>query len=251
MSLCCKQGWPMMNNEGGEGTQSGGRGAAAGKPACFPREIPKCWGGVLHRNQVAELRWGRKPFCWGVVQHGNRSPQAELQAQPDPKHHCLAPWLKPVLSLTLAPEIRGELICHTVHKSFVHVCFLTEFCPVAILYVVNFITSCHQACQPIILRGDVSVREIQYHKFISCLFILSVNEHFLGTYHLPWFPGMPNTQSWTKGVNFLPFCVCCLLQPISLALHLYIQFTFGKYWQLASPFQTLVLRTCNTTVTRA
>lgn len=159
MSLCCKQGWPMMNNEGGEGTQSGGRGAAAGKPACFPRETPKCWGGVLHRNQVAELRWGRKPFCWGVVQHGNRSPQAELQAQHDPKHHCLAPWLKPVLSLTLAPEIRGELICHTVHKSFVHVCFLTEFCPVAILYVVNFITSCHQACQLIILWEVMSVWE--------------------------------------------------------------------------------------------
>lgn len=116
MSLCCKQGWPMMNNEGGEGMRSGGRGAAAKKPACFPRETPQCWGGVLHRNQVAELRWEKKPFSWCVVQYGSRSPPAEQQAQHDPKHHCLAPWLKLILSLTLAPEIWGKLNCHTVHS---------------------------------------------------------------------------------------------------------------------------------------
>lgn len=79
MSLCCEQGWPVMNNEGGEGTQSGGRGAAARTPSGFPRETPQCRGGVW-RNQVAGLRWGSKSFYLGEIQQGTGSSQAEWQA---------------------------------------------------------------------------------------------------------------------------------------------------------------------------
>lgn len=75
------------------------------------------------------------------------------------------------------------------------------------------------------LRGDVSVKKSSITNSFIHLFILSVNEHFLGTYHLPWFPGMPNTLSWAGGVTFLPFCVCSLIQPISLR-SISIQFTF-------------------------
>lgn len=90
MSLCCKQGWPMMNNEEG-GDAEWGQGAAAKKPACFPRETPQCWGEVLHRNPGGRAKMGKKPFSWCVSQYGSGSPQAEQQAQHDPKHHCLAP----------------------------------------------------------------------------------------------------------------------------------------------------------------
>lgn len=60
----------MTNNEGGRGKQSGGSGAAAGKPACFPRETAVQAG--VWRNQVAELGWRRKTFDVGLNAAGDQ-----------------------------------------------------------------------------------------------------------------------------------------------------------------------------------
>lgn len=117
MSLCCKQGWPMKNNEGRKGKQGRGSGTAVRETSLLPQRDASSEG----VGSGAELRQGRKTLAWvqfsrNQVRQGGRWSTVL----------SITPWLKQVLSSGVtAPEILGhiELSLSTNHSYVYMFCY--------------------------------------------------------------------------------------------------------------------------------
>lgn len=191
--------------------------AAARKPSLLSQRGSSggVGGGVrVWRNHVAELRWGRKIWQPG---HCRRSGRYSLTLNVTASLHDWG-WSD---SQALASNIVGILNCHTFYKSSVHVCVLTSFCHVVVLYTESFIVSCHQAYQLLVLL-DAMWKWEKAHITNSLIDLFILIEWVLTghIYCIHWFSGIQLLGHEVERQTFYFFVsavssITFLLSPIS------------------------------------